>query len=115
MAVTINSHRKKTESSTMEINRLHTLAREIFKTLNNLNPNFIKKIFYISSHSTRRRYDIFVQSQEATKMVIKVSGLWVHIYGTYCQKKLNLEPQSIFKDFIKTWFGPECRCKLCSI
>ena len=29
-------------NSTMEIKRLRTLALEIFKTLNNLNPNFIK-------------------------------------------------------------------------
>ena len=31
----------------MEVKRLRTLALEIFKTLNNLNPNYIKEIFFI--------------------------------------------------------------------
>ena len=32
--------------STMEVNRLGTLALELFKTLNNMNPEFMKEIFY---------------------------------------------------------------------
>ena len=31
----------------MEVKHLRTLALEIFKTLNNLNPNYIKEIFFI--------------------------------------------------------------------
>ena len=38
----------KTGNSTIEIKRLHTLALEIFKTLNNLNPNFMKDILNFS-------------------------------------------------------------------
>ena len=58
----------------------------------------MKKIFYISPHNTHRRHDIFVQSGKQ----MKVLGLWIHIYGTHCQKKLNLRSQSIFKDLVWT-------------
>ena len=52
-----------TRNSTMEIKRLCTLALEIFKTINNLNPNFMKDIFNFSPYSAHRKHDIFVHSQ----------------------------------------------------
>lgn len=61
----------------------------------------MKEIFYISPHNTHRRHDISVQSGKQIK-VIKALGLWIHIYGTHCQKNLNLRPQSIFKDLVWT-------------
>ena len=33
----------------MEIKRLRTLVIEIFKTLNDINPDYKKEIFYLSS------------------------------------------------------------------
>ena len=48
-----------TKTSTMEIKRLRTLALEVFKTLNNLNPDFMKDIFYLSPYQTHKKYDIF--------------------------------------------------------
>ena len=39
-----------TKTSTMEIKRLRTLALEVFKTVNNLNPDFMKDIFYLSPY-----------------------------------------------------------------
>ena len=43
-----------TKNSTMEIRRLRTLALEIFKTVNNLNPDFMKDIFYYSPYNTQK-------------------------------------------------------------
>ena len=51
----------------MEIKRLRTLALEIFDALNNLNPNFMKEIFYISPRNTHRKHDIFFQIRKTTK------------------------------------------------
>ena len=42
----------------MEKKRLRTLALEIFKTLNNLKPNFMKEIFYTFLYNTHRRHGI---------------------------------------------------------
>ena len=38
----------KTLQPSMEIKRLKTLATEIFETLNDINPNYMKEIFYLS-------------------------------------------------------------------
>ena len=55
-----------TGNSTVEIKRLRTLALEIFKTLNNLNPNFMKDVFNFSSYSTHRKQAIFVRSRNTS-------------------------------------------------
>ena len=52
-----------TKTSTMEIKRLRTLALEVFKTVNNLNPDFMNDIFYLSPYQTHKKYDIFVHSR----------------------------------------------------
>ena len=51
-----------TKTSTMEVKRLRTLALEVFKTLNNLNPDFMKDIFYLSPYQTLKKCYIFVHS-----------------------------------------------------
>ena len=33
-------------------------------------------------------------------MLLKVSGIFLHIYGTYCQKKLNLWPQYLYSEIL---------------
>ena len=39
----------KSGESTMEVKRLRTLALEVFKTLNNMIPEYMKEIFHKSS------------------------------------------------------------------
>ena len=58
----------------------------------------MKEIFFISPHDTHRRNEIFVQSQKKKKkiMVTKVSGLFFYLYGTYCQKKINLQTKYLY-------------------
>ena len=36
----------KSGKSTMEVKRLRTLALEVYKTVNNLNPEYMKEIFH---------------------------------------------------------------------
>ena len=77
----------KTLQSFMEIKRLRTLATEIFKTLNDKNPNYMKEIFYLSPHETNKKYDVFVHNRNTTKYghhSLKVLDL---ISGTLYQKK----------------------------
>ena len=49
----------------------------------------MKDNFFISPQNSHRRHEMFVQSRKTTKYAAKS----LHIYGTYCQKKLNLRPQ----------------------
>ena len=46
---------EKTKTPTMETKRIRTIALEIFKTLNDLNPNFMKDIFNFSPHFTHKK------------------------------------------------------------
>ena len=46
----------------MEIKRLRTLGTEISKTINDINANYMKGIFYLSLRETHKKYDLFVHS-----------------------------------------------------
>ena len=52
------------ESASMETQRLRSRAYEVFKTLNDLNPNFMKEIFYrssnIKSNAQMRQFFLFI-------------------------------------------------------
>ena len=45
-------------TTTMEIERLRTLATGIFKTINNINPSYIKDIFTPKTNAKIRPHDI---------------------------------------------------------
>ena len=72
----------------MEIKRLRTLATAIFKTLNDINPNYMKEIFYLSPHETHKKYDLFVRSRNTTKYGNTTKHEFLDlISGTFYQKK----------------------------
>ena len=50
----------------MEIKRPRNLALEIFKTIGNLNPNFMKIIFSTKLNARVRPNDILVKAREST-------------------------------------------------
>ena len=47
----------------MKIRRTKTLATEIFKTVNKLNPNFMKTIFTFKTNSRVRPFDLLVKNR----------------------------------------------------
>ena len=49
---------KKSGKATMEIKRLRCLALEIFKTVNNLNPYYMKENFFKATNLTHKPLDI---------------------------------------------------------
>ena len=51
----------------MEIKCLRTLPAEFFKTLNDVNLNYMKEIFYLSPHEINEKYDLFVYCRNTTK------------------------------------------------
>ena len=56
----------------MEIKRLPTLAIEIFKTINNIIPSFMKDIFILKTDPKIRSYDVFVKLYKSAKYGEKV-------------------------------------------
>ena len=62
---------------TMEIRRLRTLAVEIFKTLNEINPHYMKNICTPKENAKVRQNDIIVKL---------LRSLGPKIYGTNCHQ-----------------------------
>ena len=57
-------HLKISGTSTMQIKRIKQLAIEIFKTVNNLNPDFMKNIFTSKQNPRVRPHDFLVRSHK---------------------------------------------------
>ena len=51
-------------TSTMQIKRIKQLAIKIFKTVNKLNPDFMKNIFTSKQNARVRPYDLLVRSHK---------------------------------------------------
>ena len=51
----------------METKRLRTMVYEIFKTLNNLNPVFMKDVLHNSPNVTHKKHDLYIHTQNTTK------------------------------------------------
>ena len=62
----------------METKRLCRMVYEIFKTLNNLNPVFMKDIFHCSPNVTHKKHNLNIHTQN-TNLEIRVQG-----HGTHC-------------------------------
>ena len=88
---------------TMEIERLRNFI-EISKTVNNLNPNYMKIIFIPKLHPKIRLNDIRVKS-------LKILGtkMWNQLPGDIKSETSYTN----FKECIDTWFEPKCRCNVC--
>ena len=80
----------KYDKSTMEIKRLRTLALEVFKTLNNMNPEYMKEIFHKTTFSTHRPLNLEVNENHPTKYGNKsLRCLGPHIWNSLPNQKRN--------------------------
>ena len=95
----------------MDIKRLRSLATEIFKTKNNLNPSFMKQIFQpkLNKGSERLKNNLEVpKHNQATfgRKGLRVLGpkLWncLPIYAN------SLTTLPLFKKFIANWGKSNC-------
>ena len=96
----------------MEIKRLRFLPIEIFKTVNNLNTNYMKDVFTPKLHPKARPNDVLVKHHNAITYSTKTlktlgSKIWNHL-------PVDIKSEtsySKFKEYIDTWFEPKCRRK----
>ena len=97
----------------MEIKRLRNLALEIFKTINDLNPSFMNSIF--SAKRNSRVNDILVKIRKSATFGDKsLVRLRPKIWNTLPQNIKAENSYVKFKEYIATWFGPKCKCNVCS-
>ena len=101
------------KKTSMEIKRL-TKATEMFKTVNNLNPSFMKNIFTSKENGKVRPNNIVVKSHNsATYMDKSLMTLDPKIWKALPEKIKSETSYKKFKEYIDLWFGPDCRCNIC--
>ena len=98
----------------MEIKRLRNLATEIFKTVNNLNPSFMKNIFTSKENARVHPNNIVFKSHNsATHGDKSLITLGPKIRNALPEKIKSETSHKKFKEYIDLWFAPKCRCNIC--
>ena len=96
-------------TSTMQVKRIKQLAIEIFKTVNNLNPDFMKNIFTSKQNAQVYPHDLLVRSHNTTTY----GGKSLKIVGPKIWNALPTEIKlSKFKEYVNLWSGPSCKFNL---
>ena len=102
------------KNPTVETRRLTTLATAIFQILNETNPPYKNKIFTPKENAKVKQNGIIVTRINTSR------------YGTLSSRSLgpkkwnslssNIKSEASvqkFREYIKNWLGPKCRCKVC--
>ena len=98
----------------MEIQKLIPLAVEVFKTLNETNPPHMKNIFTPEENSKVRQNNIIVKRINTSRFGTEgLRSLGPKIWNNLPSNIKSETSFPKFKEYIKTWLGPKCRCKVC--
>ena len=77
---------------------MRTLALEIFKTLNGLNPSFMQEIFNFSPYCSHRKNDIFVHHRNTVTYGNKsLKSLGPHVWNSLPEQIKALNQFQILK------------------
>ena len=106
---------KLSQKPSMEVKRLRNFALEIFKTINDLNSSFMKSIFLAKLNARVRPNDILVKTRKSATFGDKsLATLGPKIWNALPQNKEAENSYVKFKKCTATWFGPKCKCNVCS-
>ena len=96
--------------------RLKGLACEVFKSLNQLNPNFMANMFTIKETGHNLRNQVPLIQPDFKKV-----RYGKNTFQYYANHIWNILPNSYkicstlkeFKNMLKIWDGPKCQCNMC--
>ena len=101
---------EKSNKCTIEARTLRTLALETFKTLNDVNPVFMKNLFAKREVSKRRKNNLEIPNQNTVKYGDKRLG--PHIRNILPEEIKNEHSYDKFKEYLNTWYEWKCTCSL---
>ena len=85
----------KANSSTMNVKRLRFLCLEIYKTINNVNPSFMKQIFELreTNRNVREKYrlNLNIPNYNQVNLVKRILEYLDQKFGTVYHSTLNLQ------------------------
>ena len=104
--------------STINLRNHRSVCIEMFKTLNDINPSFMKELFQlrITNRPVRENYlfNMFVHKTNQVKYGTKsLRNLAPKIWNSLPLQIKTAENLDIFKDLIKSWDGASCKCNIC--
>ena len=98
----------------MKIKSLRFLAIELFKTVNNLNPKYMKHIFILKLHPMVGPNDILVKHHNTITYGNKsLKTLGPKIWNQLPEEIKSETSYTKFKEYIDNWFGSKFRCNVC--
>ena len=112
---------RKSGKTTFLIKQHKNLAIKIFKTLNNLNPDYMKDIFvknespYQLRDNARHSNDLKTHCYKGfTYGACSLKNFGPMVWNALPNELKYATTLSNFKNLIKIWDGPRCRCKMCT-
>ena len=103
----------------LQLKRMKTIACEVFKSLNSLNPSFMRSMFVEKDNI----YDLRDGSRLVQPSFNKIR-YGKNTFSYYGSHLWNMLPANIkncatdmkmFKQLISTWQGPNCQCSMCTL
>ena len=105
---------KTANKPSLQIRKLRLLALEIFKTLNDLNPTYMKDIFTLNTRRDHTENKLLVKAQRTKQYgTDTLRSLGPKIWNSLPHNFRNAESLNSFNILIKTWSGASCACKNC--
>ena len=109
----------KTNKNFMNINRLRSLCIEVFKTIDDLNPSFMKDTFQlrINGRPVRMQHtnNLTVKTRKTVTFgTNSISSLGPKIWNSIPPRLKCSESLVAFKQMIKKWDGTKCLCDECN-
>lgn len=110
---------KKSFKSTMTVQRFRILCIEIYKTINSLNPEYMKDIFIRQTNTRVRRKqnenNLIVPRKNTVKFgTNSLSSLGPKIWNSLPSHIKSAKDLDAFKKLIKVWDGISCKCNFCN-
>ena len=106
----------KSGKCTMLLSRQRTLCIEIFKTVKQLNPPFMQNIFKLrtSCYSLRNPNELaHVRPNQTTFGSNSLMAIGPQIWNGLPNELKSADNLKNFKNLIKNWNGPSCKCSAC--
>ena len=115
LVIILISKKKKSGKATMEIIRLRCVALEIFKTVINPHPYYMKEILSKTTNLTHRPLDINFNQNNTTKYGSNsLRSLGPHIWNSLPSEIKKKTEYKKVTNHMNDWFGLKCKCNMSS-
>ena len=108
----------KKSGNTRRTRRTRSLCIEIYKTINNLNPKFMKNLFEVpkTNGTQREQYKLNLEIPKSDQVSFGTKSLCIQgprVWNALPFHNKSKENLQAFKYVIKFWNGSKCSCNIC--